>query len=209
MTEQLVKEDNRMRVREVAKALGISVDTVYNSAKELFPELFRIGITTYLNEEQVTAVKMNLRKNSEVAVQPKTNLEKALLIRQAMQFQNELISDLQKENEALKAENVILKPKSEYHDRLVDAGHTTNFRDTAKEIGVPEHQFIESLIRKGYIYRNTHGDLKPYHNRMDYFTVKDWENNGKAGTQTRITVAGKRHFLTLFGRAVADRPLLL
>jgi phage antirepressor YoqD-like protein len=99
-----------------------------------------------------------------------------------------------------------MKPKAEYHDRLVDAGLTTNFRDTAKEIGITEKKFIDTLMSKGYIYRDAHGTLKPYHNRMSYFTVKDWESNGKAGTQTRITVAGKQHFLSLFERVVADKP---
>ena len=69
-----------MTVREVADVLGVSPDTVYNSAKELFPDLFSSGKTTYLNEKQVTAVKMNLRKNSEVALQPKTDLEKTLTV---------------------------------------------------------------------------------------------------------------------------------
>jgi phage antirepressor YoqD-like protein len=199
--------EKTMTVREVAEALGMSTDTIYNSAKELFPQLFKNGKAAYLSEEQVTAVKMNLRKNSEVSAQPKTRLEKALLIRQAIQFQDELIADLRQENESLQAENDVLKPKAEYHDRLVDAALATSFRDTAKELGVPERQFIETLIRKGYIYRDTHGSLKPYHNRMSYFTVKDWEHEGAAGTQTRVTVAGKAHFLSLFGRVVADKPL--
>jgi phage antirepressor YoqD-like protein len=67
MNEVTKRGDRRMTVREVAEALGVSPDTVYNSAKELFPDLFSPGKTTYLDEKQVTAVKMNLRKNSELA----------------------------------------------------------------------------------------------------------------------------------------------
>jgi anti-repressor protein len=97
----------------------------------------------------------------------------------------------------LRAENGVLKPKAAYHDRLVDASLTANFRDTAKELGEQERQFIETLIRKKYVYRDACGDLKPYHDRMKYFAVKDRERSGKAGTQTHITVAGKAHFLSL------------
>ena len=89
------QNDKRMTVREVADALGLSPDTIYNSARELYPEAFSPGKTTYLTEAQATAVKLNLRKNSEVVMQPKTDLEKALLIQQAMQFQQEIIEKLQ------------------------------------------------------------------------------------------------------------------
>jgi phage antirepressor YoqD-like protein len=119
----------------------------------------------------------------------------------------QLEAEMAAELAELCAEREAMRPKAEYHDRLVDATLTTNFRDTAKELGVQECQFIETLIRKGYIYRDSHGNLKPYHNRMKYFAVKDWERDGKAGTQTRITVASKAPFLSLFERVVADKPL--
>ena len=55
MKELVNTNDGRMTVREVADALGISPDTVYNSAKELFPDIFVPKKTTYLNEAQVWA----------------------------------------------------------------------------------------------------------------------------------------------------------
>jgi phage antirepressor YoqD-like protein len=135
-------------------------------------------------------------------------LELASLYARIDEIKSVSIAVLEAEKESLRAENSVLKPKAEYHDRLVDASLTTNFRDTAKEIGVQEHQFIETLICKKYVCRDSHGNLKPYHNRMNYFTVKDWELDGKAGTQTRITVAGKAHFLSLFERVIADKPCI-
>jgi phage antirepressor YoqD-like protein len=220
MREPTASGDKRMTVREVAEALGVSIDTVYNSIKEIESqsEENRFGKVQgshggkpyyVLDEAQVTAVKMNLRKNSEVAAQPKTRLEKALLIQQAMQFQNELVEELQKENVALKAENVVLKPKAEYHDRLVDAKGLTNFRDTAKELGIPEKKFISILLQKKYVYRDKSGDLRPYAEHMKWFALKDWESGGHSGVQVRITVAGKRHFLSLFGCVIADSSLFL
>jgi phage antirepressor YoqD-like protein len=144
-----------------------------------------------LNEAQVTAVKMNLRKNLEVAAMPKTALEKKLIVAQAMQY-------LQEEIEELRARNAEMKPKAEYFDALVDAKGLTNFRDTTKEIGIPEKQFIAVLIEKGYIYRDANGSIKPYTEYMTYFSLKDFEKNGHAGIQTRITVEGKQHFLCMF-----------
>jgi excisionase family DNA binding protein len=206
MNELTQQGEKTMTVKEVAEALGVSRDTIENSIKDLESQsvFFRIGKIQgdhggkpyyVLNEAQVTAIKLNLEKKFEV----KTRLEKALLIRQAMQFQDELIADLQQENEALKAENVTLKPKAEYHDRLVDASHLTNFRDTAKELGISQQWFIEWLEAHRYIYHDAQGVIKPYADKMAFFSIKDYETNGHAGTQTRITVDGKTHFLRVFG----------
>lgn len=35
-----------------------------------------------------------------------------------------------------------LKPKADYYDKLVDYNLLTNFRNTAKELGIPQNQFI-------------------------------------------------------------------
>jgi hypothetical protein len=75
MNEIAVSGDRRMTVKEVADALGVSADTIKISVREVYPGLMQNGVTTVLNEEQVTAVKMNLRKNSQVQNQPKTDLD--------------------------------------------------------------------------------------------------------------------------------------
>jgi hypothetical protein len=66
------------------------------------------GITTRLNEQQVTAIKLkiqshhNLQSSLEVK-NAKTRLEKALLVRQALRLQEELIAELSSENARLEA----------------------------------------------------------------------------------------------------------
>jgi phage antirepressor YoqD-like protein len=201
-----ITAEKTMTVREVADILGVTDEAVKWHIRKLYPDLMRNGITTLLNQEQITEIKQNMIPTSRL-VGTITDMEAAeMLLRSAEHFKTRFEQE-RSLREAAEKRLSIAEPKAEYHDRLVDARLTTNFRDTAKEIGVPEHQFIETLIRKGYIYRDAHGNLKPYHNRMDYFVVKDWENGGKAGTQTRITVAGKRHFLSLFKRIDADKPL--
>lgn len=47
------------------------------------------------------------------------------------------------ENERLALENSEMKPKAEYFDDLVDRKLLTNFRDTAKELGMKPKKFIE------------------------------------------------------------------
>jgi phage antirepressor YoqD-like protein len=186
--DKLSTDGKRMTIKEVAGVLGVSVDTVYNSAKALFPEVFKKGKATYLNEVQVTEVKMNLRKNSEVAAMPKTDLEKKLIVAQAMQI-------LQEEIAVLKAQNKVMLPKANYYDALVDSNTLTSIRDTCKELKVKERQFIQYLIERKYIYRENGEGIKPYADRMDFFAMKDFvSDKGFVGSYTLVTVKGKEHF---------------
>ena len=107
---------------------------------------------------------------------PKTNLEKQLLIRQAMQLQNEMIAELEAENERLKIENAEAKPKAEYYDTLIERKNSTNLRNTAKELGLQEKQLIKQLQLGDYLYRDKHNQLCPYaeYVKKGYFEMKEW-----------------------------------
>jgi phage antirepressor YoqD-like protein len=194
--------DRRMTVREVADVLGLDPRSVQMKVKELFPGIVENGKATFLTEIQVTAVKMNLEKKFEV----KTALEKALLVQQALLLQQEQIAEMQAEIAEKDKRLSIAEPKAEYHDRLVDGSHCTNLRDTAKELGVPERRFINTLLAKGYLYRDHSGALKPYHDKMKYFSVKDFERDGYSGVQCFVTVEGKDHFMKLFPTTIFFEP---
>jgi len=137
MNEMANINDRRMKVSEVAEALGLSQDKVYRSAKELFPGAFSTGKTAYLDEAQVTALKYNLRKTAEVMAAPKTSLEKALLIRQAMQFQQEIIEGLQEENAELKNKIEADRPKVELAERALLSEDVLSLDTTAKSLKLP------------------------------------------------------------------------
>ena len=113
--------EKTMTVKEVAAVLGVSRELITKRIRELYPEKMRHGSTTYLNEAEVTVIKKRIEQNAHLATSydrtkladmPKTNLEKQLLIRQAMQLQNEMIAELEAENERLKIENAQAKPTS-------------------------------------------------------------------------------------------------
>lgn len=91
-----------------------------------------------------------------------------------------------------------MKPKAEYFDELVDRNGLTNFRDTAKLLGVSEKALIFLLIDKKYIYRDQKGKLKPVAKHVgNYLELKEWAKGEKAGTQTLVTAKGRDHFLKL------------
>lgn len=89
---------------------------------------------------------------------------------------------------------LLAAPKAEYYDRLVDHEHLTNFRDTAKAIGVGQKVLMTFLEEHGYIYRDRNGKQKPYADRMEYFSIKDYAKGKSAGSQVFVTVKGKQRF---------------
>jgi len=196
MNELANVNDRSMKVSEVAEALGFSRDTIYNSAKELFPELFSRGKTAYLDEAQVTAVKMNLRKNSEVAMQPKTSLEKALLIKQAMQFQQEIIEGLQEENADLKAKIENDKDKVELAERMLLSEDVLSLEATAKSLKLSYGVIkFAAKLRDGGILMTQSRNL-PYQKHVDagYLVVvnviKDCGGAERIFPTTRVTPRG-------------------
>ena len=101
----------------------------------------------------------------------------------------------------LSVDNQIMKPKADYFDELVDRNLLTNFRETAKQLGVKEKAFIAFLLEKKYLYRDKRGKLMPYAEKNNgLFEIKECFNEKTqwSGTQTMVTPKGRETFRLLF-----------
>lgn len=105
------------------------------------------------------------------------------------------LKEEQEKNLILKKDNQIMKPKADYYDNLVSTNLLTNFRDTAKELQVPEEKLINLLLEKKILYRNKGGKLCAYSQyvKSKLFAVKEWcnEDKTKKGTWTLVTPKGR------------------
>ena len=130
------------------------------------------------------------------------------IMQRALQIANARVEKLRGENIALQAansdltvKNQIMQPKADYFDELVDRNLLTNFRDTAKQLGVKQNTFVKFLLDRKYLYRDKHGNLKPYaaHATNGLFEVRESvnEKTGWAGTQTLVTPNGRETFRLL------------
>lgn len=99
--------------------------------------------------------------------------------------------------------NVILrsdKPEAKPFRKWVTAVVLTNFRETAKELGIKEKDFIGWLLDHKYVYRDQKNKLMPYAAKNNgLFEVKEGKgrHNDWAGTQTLITPKGRETFRLL------------
>lgn len=141
----------------------------------------------------------SIRKNGgyiagQEQMTPEELMAKALLVA------NKTLAERDARISELTVQNTIMQPKAEYFDELVDRNTLTNFRETAKELGISEKAFIRFLIDKKYIFRNQRGKLMPYADRSEgWFEVKECynEKTNWSGIQTLVTPKGREAFRLL------------
>lgn len=125
---------------------------------------------------------------------PDELMAKALLVAQ------KTLADREAQISNLTVQNQIMAPKADYFDEIVDRNLLTNFRETAKQLGIGEKSFIAFLLEKKYIYRDKRGKLMPYAEKnTGLFEMKECFNEKTqwAGTQTLITPKGRETFRLL------------
>jgi prophage antirepressor-like protein len=94
-------------------------------------------------------------------------------------------------NEALKLTVAAQQPAVEFVDRYVHAEGLFGIRETAKLLGITQHEFTSLCQRHRVLFREG-GTLQPYaeHLKAGYFQVKAGEANDHAYAQTRFTPKG-------------------
>lgn len=151
--------------------------------------------------EWVTAeVLPSIRKhggyvNGQDQLSPEELMAKALMVAQ------KTLAERETRLSALTVENQIMAPKADYFDQLVERNTLTNFREAAKQLGVPPKKFVAFLLEKKYIYRDKKGKLLPYEQKNSgLFEVKESFNEKTqwSGTQTLVTPKGRETFRLLF-----------
>ena len=129
-------------------------------------------------------------------------MAKAFQISQrTIEEQHRKIGALEIEKSHLQIENQVMAPKADYFDELVDRNLLTNFRDTAKQLGIAPKKFVTLLLEKKYIFRDQKGKLMPYQDKnKGLFEVKECFNQKSnwAGVQTMVTPKGRETFRLLF-----------
>lgn len=141
-----------------------------------------------------TEVLPSIRKNGGY-IKNQEKMSNEEILANAVLLANHLIAQKEKIIEDL-------EPKAKYFDELVDNNLLTNFRNTAKELHIPQKVFIQFLIDKELIYRDKKNRLLPYaKNNKGYFEVKEWckEGSEAVGIQTFVTPKGRNYLLLLIG----------
>lgn len=141
----------------------------------------------------------SIRKNGGYIHGPK-NMSDSEIMARALLVAQSTIAQRDKRISELTVINQIMRPKADYFDEIVDRNLLTNFRETAKQLGIKERVFIGFLMNHKYVYRDKRGRLMPYAEKNNgLFEVKEAVNEKTqwAGTQTLITPKGRETFRLL------------
>lgn len=141
---------------------------------------------------------MTPEKLEEVILNPDTMIKLCT----ALKDEQDKRKALEAANAALIVDNAVMQPKADYFDELVDRNLLTNFRETAKQLGIKEKDFVRFLLDKKYIYRDKRGKIMPYaqYTESGLFEIKESFNEKTkwSGTQTLITPKGRETFRLLY-----------
>lgn len=119
----------------------------------------------------------------------------------ALRYAEQELKQVRALNSSLTVDNQIMKPKADYFDELVERNTLTNFRETAKELGIPPKKFVRFLLDQKYIYRDKKGKLLPYEDKNNgLFELKESFNEKTkwSGTQALVTPKGRETFRLLY-----------
>ena len=157
----------KMTTKEVADILGVDVKTVQRAALSLDMDVERSGSshTMLFDEAQATAIKLEIENHSKVnALTPKTNLERQLIIQQAMQIQAEMIEELQSKVSRL-------EPAANFAYQLCSSKDTIEIGECAKVLNknIGRNRLFEFLRNNNVLQSNN----IPYQKYIDagYFRV--------------------------------------
>lgn len=152
---------------------------------EVLPSIRKHGV--YMTPETLQAAILN----------PDTMIQ----LCQQLKAEQDKNHALTAENSRLSVDKQIMAPKAEYFDELVERNTLTNFRETAKELGVPPKKFVQFLLGRKYVYRDKKGKLLPYEAKNNgLFEVKEQFNEKTqwSGSQTLVTPKGRETFRLLY-----------
>lgn len=122
------------------------------------------------------------------------------LMAKALMVARETLARREAELSRKTVEAAIMQPKADYFDELVERNTLTNFRETAKQLGVKQKVFVTFLLDRKFIYRDKRGKLLPTAGKSaGLFEVKECYNDKTqwSGTQTLVTPKGRETFRLL------------
>ena len=124
------------------------------------------------------------------------------------EFADALLAE-RKRTMALSQELDRAKPKADYFDAFVNPDDCTNIRTTAKELNIPERQFVKFLLKEKFLFRSRSGQLLPYNkpSNKGLFIVRDYITYSFVSSQTFFTPKGKDTIRLKYSKKYGDPPV--
>ena len=183
--------EQKMTVREVAEALGVSERVIQKHASDM--GITENGKKTEITEAQAVEIKRrfgqhDLARSCELnsAV---TELEKQETIVKAMGYLQELYTEAKKRAVAAESALQIAAPKAEVYDAFLDSSGLYTIKEAAVMLNVPEfgEKELFRILRLEEVFTRTNKPCVQYQ-RDGYFVLK--ASAGGSGSRAMVTPRG-------------------
>jgi phage antirepressor YoqD-like protein len=174
-------QNKTMTIKEFADLVGVEPESVKKHIREIYPDLMQNGITTLLNEEQITRIKARMRP-TPLVVGSVTDLE---MIERAMSVQVWALAKIEEQRKAL----LEAQPKIEFFDAVADSKGDRTIMEAAKLLKIPKPRSLYETLRLRGVLSN---DNIPYQRFIldGLFRVNLTEKNGRTYSTTYVTNKG-------------------
>lgn len=185
-----------MTVREVAEAMGVSLDTIKNCIRRIMPNKMQHGKTTYLDEKEVAFISKELKNNSQVlnqltyepASRVKNTTTELEVLSNALSAFNAL-QDLYNQKEA-EYKNIIAE-KQAILDRITNGKGCYSISQTAKALKLPYGNItLFEKLRNMQILNQDNTPKQEQINNGNFKVIVKYIND-KVGNKTVTLTTGK------------------
>lgn len=205
-----IGEEQKMTVKEVAVALGVSDRTIQRHLKEMREEglsdnVVGRGKEAVLSEKEVTVIKARIERSGRtdlrnIAELPNisTDLEMMALDAKVSAWKTRKIEDLQKQL-------ADARPKIAFHDAVTGSKDTIDIGEAAKVLAIPglgRNKLFDVLRNKGILMLNN----QPYQKYVDagYFrTIESSYTTPDGSTHVNIKTVVYQRGLDFIRRVVS------
>lgn len=140
-----------MTIQQVADVLGVSAEAIKKHVREIYPDLMKNGIQTFLDESQVTEIKKRMMPTTQV-VAAITSLEITEMTLKVIAYHKGEADRLRQEVAYLYEQRAIDAPKVESHNALMRSELTMSITDAAKHFGLhPKTEVFPYLRAHHYL----------------------------------------------------------
>lgn len=185
-----------MTIKEISDILNVSPRVVQMAVKDLYPDIVENGKTTYLNEEQVTKVKLKLQghHNLEGTFEVTTESEMSQMTVRVIEYHTMKSRMLAAENKEL---------KNDIKQLVHDFKKTYTTTEIAKELNLSSAQALNKILEAHHVQFNSNGTWVLYSDYAEkgYTNIKETIlESGKIIYDRRWTGAGRQFVISVVSK---------
>lgn len=151
-----VATERTMTIKEISEILNVSRSQIEKTVREIFPNKMINGKTTYLNETEVTKIKLKIQSKPYLG-----NISEVTTETEMSEMTLKVIKYHVEKSKRLESEIAELKPKALQHDLFMANDSAQRIGDVAKTLNIKPNT-LHRMLRDAKILKENHVPYADY-----------------------------------------------